>query len=512
MSSTASARKTPFATVLSSLVIVELFSGVLQVYFTPLYAALGKKYDVSIGTLSWALTAFTLAAVVFTPLLARLGDLYGHRKILKIEVAIVAIGSVLVAVAPDFGTLVVGRVLQGSLAAYLPLMFGLIREKFRDDDLRRGVAYLTSVLIFGVVVGLVAIGAIVDVTSDPTWALWLPALGTAVGFGLLWLVPNETADPAEPGVRPSNKHVDWPGVLLLAGGLVAVLLALTEGSTWGWGSLRTVGLIALGVIVLAGWVLVELRTAEPLTDVRYLFRPNLAPVFAIGFFIYFSAIGSQVAVATLLELPGHLLGYGFSLTPWHFSLYYALVYFFTFLAAASTARSGRVFGFKETIVAGCVLVAVGYGGLIFVDRTLTGFLVFLAIAGAGAGFIEGSTRTVIVDSLREGEVAMGEGVYELAITVGGTVGAAVLGGVLSANAVKGQAFATLHGYRTAFVIMGVVGLLAAVVALAYLVKGRSGQNRSAGPSAIVARPDGTGPAVNVTNVGATSATEQRPQS
>jgi imidazolonepropionase-like amidohydrolase len=76
---------------------------------------------------------------------------------------------------------------------------------------------------------------------------------------------------------------------------------------------------------LSDLVLVELRTAEPLTDVRFLFRPDLVPVFAIGFCIYFSALGSQVAVATLLELPGHLLGYGFSLTPWHFSLYFALV-------------------------------------------------------------------------------------------------------------------------------------------------------------------------------------------
>jgi MFS family permease len=147
----------PLRAFLLSLVVVELFSGVLRVYFVPVYGSLAAKFGVSIGTLSWALTGFTLATAVSTPVFAKLGDVYGHRKILRIEVAIVA------------------------------------------------VSYLSSVLIFGVLAGSVLTGIIARYGNGPTWALWLPAIGTLAGFA----------------------------------GLTLVLLALSEGSSWGWGSARS---------------------------------------------------------------------------------------------------------------------------------------------------------------------------------------------------------------------------------------------------------------------------------
>jgi MFS family permease len=468
VSTTAPFKRTSLGTVLASLVTLEVFSGVLQIYFAPLDAPLGVKFHVSIGTLSWALTAFSLSAVVFTPVLGRLGDLYGHRKVLKIEASLVAVGCVLVAVAPNFGVLVVGRVLEGSFAAYLPLMFGLVRSRYSDDDVRRAVAYLTSVLFFGVVVGLLAIGALVKTAGNESWALWLPAIGTIAGSLLLWIVPNESGHR---GTSP--RTMDWPGAALVAIGVVAVVLALTEGAGWGWASPRIIGLFVLGILALAGWVATELRTAAPLADVRYLFHPRLAPVFAIGFFVNFATLGSQVAVATLMELPHSLMGYGFSLTPWGFSVCFSLMYCFTFAAAAFTARLGKAIGFKAVMVTGCALIAVGYGGLCLVVGTFAGFLIFLFVAGTGLGFIEGSTRTVLVVQLRDGEVAAGEGIFELAITAGAAVGAAVLGTVLAGNSVPHEAFATLAGYRSAYLWTGASGLVALTFAVIYLLARQS---------------------------------------
>lgn len=461
----------PLRVFLMSLVVVELFSGVLQVYFVPVYGSLATKFGVSIGTLSWALTGFTLATAVSTPVFAKLGDVYGHRKILRIEVAVVAVGSVLIAVAPNFPLLVVGRILQGMFAAYLPLMFGLVRSRYPHEETRRAVSYLSSVLIFGVLAGSALTGVIARYGNGPTWALWLPTIGTLAGFAGLLMVRGEPAPSRQAGLR-----VDWPGAILLAAGLTFVLLALSEGSTWGWGSARIIGFFLGGVVVLAVWCAVELRTPQPLADLRFVFKPLFLPVYAVGFCTYFGSIGGQVAASTFMAAPGRELGYGLSLTPLAISMSMVPVYFAMFLAVLSTARLGRRIGFRLVMLIGAVASFVGFGGLIFLHNNLASFLITYGIASVGIGFIESSTRTLVVDGLREGEIAIGEGIYELSITVGAAVGSAVLGAVLSANASKIPGLAVQNGYRLAWLAACLVALVATVIAAGYaMVQQRSRQ-------------------------------------
>lgn len=457
----------PLRTFLLSLVLVELFSGVLQVYFIPVYGTLATKFNVSIGTLSWALTAFTLATAVSTPVFAKLGDVYGHRRVLRAEVAIVALGSVLIAVAPDFPVLVIGRVLQGMFAAYLPLMFGLVRSRYPHEETRRAVSYLSSVLIFGVLAGSVLTGIIVRYGNGPTWALWLPAIGTLAGFAGLLVVRGE-----ESHQRPAGVKIDWTGAVLLAAGLTFVLLALSEGSSWGWGSGSVVGFLIGGVVVLAAWWAVELRVSQPLADLRFVFKPLFLPVYAIGFCIYFSSIGGQVAVSTFMAAPGKALGYGLSLTPLAISMASVPVYFVTFLAVLSTAWLGRRIGFREVMLVGCAAAFVGYLALVFWHNSLGAFVIVYSIASIGVGLIESSTRTLVVDGLREGEISIGEGIYELSITTGAAVGSAVLGAILSANASKVAGLAQQSGYELAWLTSSLVALLAAGLALGYVLTAR----------------------------------------
>ena len=470
----------PLRVFLLSLVVVELFSGVLQVYFIPVYGALAAKFGVSIGTLSWALTGFTLATAVSTPVFAKLGDVYGHRKILRIEVTIVAIGSVLIAVAPNFPLLVIGRVLQGMFAAYLPLMFGLVRSRYPHEETRRAVSYLSSVLIFGVLAGSVLTGIIARYGNGPGWALWLPAIGTLAGLAGLLIVRGEPAPARNAGLR-----VDWAGAILLAAGLTFVLLALSEGSSWGWGSARVVGFFVGGVVVLAAWSAVELRTPQPLADLRFMFKPLFLPVYAIGFCTYFGGIGGQVAASTFMAAPGHVLGYGLSLTPLAISMSMVPVYFAMFLAVLFTARLGRRIGFRLVMLIGSIASFVGFGGLIFLHSDLAEFLVTYGIASVGVGFIESSTRTIVVDGLREGEIAIGEGIYELSITVGAAVGSAVLGAVLSANASKIPGLASQNGYRLAWLTACLVALVATVIAAGYAMVEKRSQQASRQTAAAV---------------------------
>ncbi len=443
-----------FGSVLVPLMIVEMFSGVLQVYFTPLYPRLAERFHVGISTMSWSLTAWTLATVVSTPLLAKLGDTFGHRRILRIEVALVTTGCVLIAVAPSFPVLLLGRILQGTFAAYLPLMFGLVRTGFNGSTTRRAIAYLSSVVLFGALVGSVATGLIAEYVNSPTWALWLPALGTLAGFGALWIVPEV------PFEQPAKTTIDWLGAVLLGAGLACILLGVSYGPKWGWSSSGIVGLLAGGVVLLAFWVGTELGTAKPLVDLRHLFRRTAAPVYLIGAAVYFGFLGGQVAISSFLGLPKSDNGLG--LTPFGISLAVAPVFFAAFVAAAMTARIGRRIGYLWTMVSGCGVVAVGFGGMAVYHQSVVGFVALFSVAGFGNGLVEGSTRTLVVDTLRQHETAIGEGLYELVITTGAAVGSAVATALLVGHMSPHLSSPTEYGYElvwrlTALLCLAAVG-------------------------------------------------------
>lgn len=455
-------------TFLAPLMLVELFSGVIQFYFTPVYGEVAKQFDVSVGALSWTLTGFTLAGAVATPVFSKLGDVYGHRKILRIHVAVIAAGSVLVAVSPTFTILIIGRILQGMFPAYLPLMFGLVHSRYDKDDTRRAISYLTSILIFGVIVGLVGTGFITKFTQGPTWALWFPAIGTLVGLAGLLIVRGEHYE------RPAGMRVDWAGAATLGGGFALLLLGISEGSDWGWLSARVLGAIIIGVILLALFAVVELRIDQPLADLRWLFKPHFVPIYGVGFFAYAAAIGGQVAISTFMSAPTAKTGYGLGLNAFHLSLWLAAAYVIMFIGVFSTARLGRAIGFRPVMFLGALISTIGFLCLVIWHGNLTTFMIFFAIAVGGFGFIESSTRTLVVDGLREGEVSMGEGMYELSISVGPAVGSAVIGAVLAANESTLSGVATQTGYKISWIIMFAVCLAAAIIAAAFVVSGREG--------------------------------------
>lgn len=446
---------------LFTLLFVEMFSGVLQVYFTPIYSELGKEFHVSTSVVTISLTAFELATVVATVLFAKLGDVYGHGRVLKINVAIVAAGSILIAVAPTFWILVIGRVLQGSFAAFLPLMFGLVRTHFSQDRTRRGVSYLTGALLFGVVFGAVVMSLLLKATDGVGAVLWMPVVGLVIGFCLLFLIRV-----------PAHEHltekltVDWLGLFLLAFGLVFILGGLTYGKGLGWGSPATILIFIVGAAMLVAWVVVDLRIKNPLVDMRYVFQPKLLPIYLIGFVIYFGSIGTQVANSTFMALPGDKLGYGLGLSASSISLLSLPTLVVSFLAVISTARLGRKIGFRWAMFLGTVGFVIGFGGLVFFHGSLAEYLTFSIISGLGVGFIEASTRIVVVSTLREGEVSIGSGIYELAITIGGSVGSAVVAAIIASNSVtfSGESLPAGSAFTIIWATCAVLGVIVAVIA------------------------------------------------
>ncbi len=200
---------------------------------------------------SWILTAYLLSASVLTPILGRLGDMVGKRRVLIGVLAALAVGTLVAALAPSLGVLIVARVLQGSAGAILPLSIGIVRDELPREKVSVTVGLLSAIFGVGAGVGIVAAGPIVEHLSWH-WLFWLPLVLVVIALlGADLRHEGVAGAHARPARRARRRH---PPV-----GLVSLLLAISKGQAWGWVETKTVGLFVLGVVALVAFVLVELR-------------------------------------------------------------------------------------------------------------------------------------------------------------------------------------------------------------------------------------------------------------
>ncbi|MEU8772997.1 MFS transporter [Streptomyces sp. NPDC048606] len=461
-------RATPATAVIASVVLVELSSGITQGFLSPLLRGLTETLRVSAADLNWISIANLLASVAFTPVLSRMGDLYGHRRVLRWNLAIVLLGSVLVGLSRSFGTLLVGQILQGAFAGFFPLLVGILRNRAgkagadADGESRRGISLMVAALVGGIAFGLVASGFVAKAVDSPTAALWVPAVATAVALAVTWPLLPESEH------RPGGR-VDWAGGLLLCLGLVALMLGLGLGGTpgWEWTSARTLAVLVGGALVTALWVAVELRTPEPMIDVRMFRRRNVVVVSLVTLTFTFGMIGLQVANPVFMGTDPAENGYGLGLDPFAIGLamlpnMLALALGALLAPALAAAVSDRL-----TLVAGSLLMAAGYLLSLTCHSDQALFLAGTAVAGLGTGFLQHSTRTLAVESVPHDRTSVGSGINELLINVGGSVGAAAVLTVFAARTPAGHALPALGAYTTSWTLCTVVALAGAGLGLLY---------------------------------------------
>src|SRR4051794_26427235 len=268
---------------------------VLQSLVAPALPVLAEDLGVSTAGASWVLTAYLLAASVLTPILGRLGDIAGKRKVLIGVLVTLAVGTLVAALAPNLAVLIVARVLQGSAGAILPLSIGIVRDELPREKVSVTVGLLSAIFGIGAGVGIVAAGPIVEHLSWH-WLFWLPLV--LVGIALLGAIFGMKESP----VRTPGR-LDAMGAGILSVGLVSALLAISKGQSWGWTEPKTLSLLALGVVALVAFVLVELRVKQPLIDMRLLAHRGVWATNLVALALGFAMFGTFLLVPTLLELP-----------------------------------------------------------------------------------------------------------------------------------------------------------------------------------------------------------------
>ncbi|MEU6420117.1 MFS transporter [Streptomyces spiralis] len=431
---------------------------VMQTLLVPVIKDLPQLLNTSPSNATWVLTSTLLSGAVATPIMGRLGDLYGKRRMLITSLAVMVVGALISAFTSALLPMIVGRTLQGFAMGAIPLGIGLMRDMLPREKLGSAMALMSSSIGVG---GGLALPAAALVAQHTDWhALFYGAAGLGVlSIGLTLLTVPESPMRAE-------GSFDLLGALGLSAGLVLFLLPITKGSDWGWSSATTLGLFAAAVVVLLLWGLLELRVAAPLVDLRTTARrevllTNLASIMVgVAFYVV------SLVLPQLLQLPT-ATGYGLGQSMVVAGLCVAPLGLTMMFTAPVYARLSARYGPKVTLILGLLIIAIGYGGGLGLMSAAWQTVVTSVMLGAGIGLAYSSLPALIVGAVPASETGAANGLNTLMRSIGTSVSSAVVGMVLAntADHVGGVAVPTMHGFRVSFLIATAAVALGLLLAL-----------------------------------------------
>lgn len=437
--------------VIAVLAFAGMGASFMQTILLPIQSELPLLLDESRDVTAWAVTVTLLVAAICTPISGRLGDMYGKKTVALVLLGLLVLGSVVAALSPSVAFLIAGRGLQGMGMGVIPLGISILRDVLHKERLGSGIAMVSATLGVGGALGL-PISAFVTERYDWHVMFWVAsAIGLLALALVAWVVPVST--------MRAGGTLDVVGVLGLAAGLTGVLLAVSRGNDWGWGSPRTLGLLLGGLVVLLVWGWYELRVESPLVDLRVTARgtvlfTNLASI-AMGFALF----ASQVVFPQLLELPAG--GGGLGLTLMQASLILMPAGLAMLAMSPLAGRLEHRFGPKPLLASGAAIIALSYGIAVAVDLEVWHVLVVNTVLGIGIGLGFAAMPALIMQVVPARETGAANGLNTLMRSLGTTSAAAVVGGVLAAGGAElnGVPVPSGDAFRTALLL----GLLAAVV-------------------------------------------------
>ncbi len=445
---------------IAGLGIVVLTVAILQTAVVPVLGVIAAQLHVSMVAASWAITANLLAAAAATPLLGRLADLHSKKRVLLAVLGVVLIGTVLAAVTTSLPLLVVARVLQAASFGLYPIAIAILRDELPQERMGSAMSVLSGTLGFGGGTGLVVVGLLMTGNAGYHRVFWLATAFTVVVIAIVvFLVPARE--------RSTTGTIDWLGAAGLAAGLSAVLLAITQGHSWGWTSPAAIGCGVGGVVVLAAWWCWERRAKQPLVSTSMMTRrpimlTNLATIF-VGMGLYFAFLG----LTQFVQFPRDAAGYGFGASVLQASVVYLLPGAFTgFVVALISGRFIDRFGARPVLMVAAVAGIAGFLFVALVHDSKWQIIVASILANAYISLGYGALPALVVAEVDNSETGVATSMNAIARTVGSSMAAAIVAVLLGRTTAAGVPM------ESSFVAMFVAGAVTAAMAMALIAFAR----------------------------------------
>src|ERR1700712_550109 len=461
------------ATIVGFLVCVEIASGILQGYYTPIFSDIADHLSIQDADVNWFEAAQLVVSALVVPVLARLGDLIGHRQGLLISTAVTALASWALAFAPSFGPFLVAWAIQGFYVVWLPLEVSIIHRRTAETGAqtrltRRAAAFLVAALELGVILGAATSGALVT-SMRMTLLLTVPAIAVTICLVIVYLGVAPTPPVATPGSLRSRgtrrlEGLDVRGFLLVTLAIGLVMAGLILVRIQGPGNALPWLVLVLGVLAFWPFARFELGVEEPLIDVRLLITPGQWPVQLTAFLFGMSVLGAQIPLSTFARTDPAVTGYGLGASA-AFVTVLIVVYVIALVAGALLLPvAARFIGTRGAMLGGCLLVAIGYGLFIPLHGSTVQTLVNMAIAGIGSGALVAALPAAAAAAAPADRTGFVTGMSNTTKTIGGAIASSIFAIALaSAGSIADvkAGHAPLSVYLTVWAVCSITALVAA---------------------------------------------------
>jgi MFS family permease len=436
---------------LAGIVLVVLY---IEGMLTPSLPTIQSNFGVDAAQVTLVISAYAAAGVALSPVIGKLGDIYGKRKVMIGVMFTYAAAVSVTGFSPNFAFMVGARTIQGVGLTIMPLGMSLMREEFPREMVPRAQGILSAMFGIGFAISL-PLGSLVSQDYG-----WRTTYHTAVPFVVIMAILVFLLVKESPYRRPDTR-VDYLGALFLGLGLAGIVAALSQGEYWGWTSPMTLGFIALGLVMFVPFVLVErsltVKKREPIVDVHLLAERNVT---VTNIVLTVAGLGMYMALFTLIyqfEYPVASGGYNAScssLLSCNFGILSAgidilpLAVGMTIVALIASVVVSRV-GVKPLAVTGGLVTALGFA-LEAYATTLNTALIIEVIVGAGIGLLNASIINLLVLTVDPKDMGQATAMNNVFRNVGGSVGAPIAGSLLATYLLTSGSFAGIFPAHSAF--------------------------------------------------------------
>lgn len=444
----------------------------MQTLVVPLLPDFPRILGVTADDASWLVTATLLSSAVATPIVSRSADMYGKRRMMVVCLAIMVAGSIMAAVGGTFLWLIIGRALQGFSSALIPVGISIMRDELPKEKMGSAVALMSATLGIGSALGLPLAGVLYEGLG------WESIFWVAAGAGTLLLLAVVLVVP-ESKVRTPGRF-DYAGALVLSAALGSLLLAISKGGSWGWGSEPVLLLFLAAAVLLAAWVPYELKVGQPMVDLRTSARRPVLMTNIASLLIGFAMFANMLLTTQQLQLPT-ATGYGFQLNVITAGLCMVPSGLAMVVFAPVSGGIIRRFGGKTALMTGACVMIAGYVGRVFFHDSITGVVIGSTVVSVGTAIAYAAMPTLIMGAVPITETASANGLNSLVRSIGTSTSSAAVAAVLTSvtmtlGPVRAPSFAAFQD------VFWMAALASAASVLAAIAIPRAAAHRAAVPA------------------------------
>ncbi|NKY98081.1 MFS transporter [Nocardiopsis alborubida] len=399
------------------LTLCGLIVSLQQTLVIPLLPDLPRILDVSADDASWLVTATLLTGAVATPIVSRMADMYGKRRMLLVSLAVMTAGSLIAALGGSFVPMLIGRAMQGFGASLIPVGMSIMRDELPREKLSGGIALMSATLGIGAALGLPLSGVLYSAFG------WTSLFWSAAAVGAVLLVLIRLLVEESPQRFPGR--FDITGALVLSVVLVGFLLALSKGSSWGWTSGQTLGLTAFSAVALVVWIPLQLRTREPMVNLRTAFRRPVLLTNVSSYFVGFAMFLNSLVTTQELQVPVET-GYGLALPVAVAGLAMVPGGLMMLVFSPVASRMLNRWGGKPTLVTGGAIMGLTYLWRVFNADTVLEVMLGTMLVSIGTAIAFAAMPSLVMASAPRSETASANGLNTLVRSLGTSSGSAVV--------------------------------------------------------------------------------------